>query len=91
MKISFSKNALKEVKKLDKSVGIKILKKLKEIESLDNPRDEGKPLVGNLSGLWRYRVGGYRIICKIKDHELIVLILGIKNRNNAYDSEFDSE
>ncbi|WP_170020315.1 type II toxin-antitoxin system RelE/ParE family toxin [Campylobacter sp. RM16190] len=89
MKVNFSKNALKELKKLDNSISIKILKKLKEIEGLDNPRDEGKPLIGNLSGLWRYRVGGYRIICKIKDYELIVLVLGVRNRSDAYDGEFD--
>ncbi|WP_170019368.1 hypothetical protein [Campylobacter sp. RM16190] len=37
MKVNFSKNALKELKKLDNSISIKILKKLKEIEGLDNP------------------------------------------------------
>ena len=91
MRVKFSKNALKQLKKLDKSVSIKILKKLKEIETLENPRDEGKALMNNLAGFWRYRVGRYRIICKIKDNELIILVVGVKNRSEAYDSSFSEE
>ena len=88
MRVKFSKNALKQLKKLDKSVSIKILKKLKEIETLENPRDEGKALMNNLAEFWRYRVGGYRISCKVKDNELIILVVGVKNRSEAYDSGF---
>ena len=50
MKVNFSENALNELTKLDKGISARILKKLKEIERLDNPRDSGKALVGNLAG-----------------------------------------
>ncbi|WP_298976971.1 type II toxin-antitoxin system RelE/ParE family toxin [uncultured Campylobacter sp.] len=91
MRAKFSENALKQLKKLDKSVSVKILKKLKEIETLENPRNEGRALMNNLTGFWRYRVGGYRIICKIKDNELIIPVVGVKNRSEVYDSSFSKE
>ena len=84
MKLNFSENALTELTRLGKGISARILKKLKEIERLDNPRDSGKALVGNLAGLWRYRVGDYRIICKINDNELIILVINIKKRSEAY-------
>lgn len=84
MKVNFSENALNELTKLDKDISARILKKLKEIERLDNPRDSGKALVGNLAGLWRYRVGDYRIICKINDEELVILVINVKKRSEAY-------
>ena len=84
MKVNFSENALTELTRLGKGISARILQKLKEIERLDNPRDSGKALVGNLAGLWRYRVGDYRIICKINDNELIILVINIKKRSEAY-------
>ena len=84
MKVNFSENALTELTRLGKGISARILKKLKEIERLDNPRDSGKALVGNLAGLWSYRVGDYRIICKINDNELIILVINIKKRSEAY-------
>ena len=91
MRAKFSENALKQLKKLDKSVSVKILKKLKEIKTLENPRDDGKALMNNLARFWRYRVGGYRIICKIKDNELVIPVVGVKNGSEAYDSSFSEE
>ena len=91
MKVKFSKNALKQLKKLDKSVSVKILKKLKEIETLENLTGEGKALINNLAGFWHYRVGGYRIICKIKDNELVILVVGVKNGSEVYDSSFSKK
>ena len=87
MKVNFSENALAELTRIDKGISARILKKLKEIERLDNPRDSGKALVGNLAGLWRYRVGDYRIICKINDNELIILVINIKKRSEAYNQQ----
>nr|CBI77786.1 conserved hypothetical protein [Bartonella rochalimae ATCC BAA-1498] len=44
----------------------------------------GKPLRGQLSGLWRYRVGDYRILCDLYDKELVVLVLAVGHRKNIY-------
>ena len=41
---------------------------------------------GNLAGLWRYRVGDYRIICKIQDDELVITVVRVGHRRNVYTS-----
>ena len=54
----------------------RIIRFLEEkVLTTNNPTAQGKPLRGQLTGLWRYRVGAYRIICKIEQTELVVLYL----------------
>jgi mRNA interferase RelE/StbE len=50
----------------------------------EDPRSLGKPLKGPLSGAWRYRVGDIRILCRIEDEKLVVLVVGIGNRREIY-------
>jgi mRNA interferase RelE/StbE len=37
-----------------------------------------------MGGLWRYRVGDYRVICEIQDEVLRVLVIEIGNRRDVY-------
>lgn len=84
-KVVFSDRAKKELKKLDKYVASLIIGWLeKNIQNCENPRAHGKGLVENKSGQWRYRVGDYRILCEIKDDEIIVLVLEIGHRREIY-------
>lgn len=75
----------KEFKKLDKYTQ-KLLRSWinKNIENIESPRKKGKALVGNKLGLWRYRIGDYRLICKIEDEKLIILALAIAHRKDVY-------
>ena len=50
----------------------------------DDPRSTGKALTGPLGGLWRYRVGDYRVICEINDGSLRILVVQIGNRREVY-------
>lgn len=84
MKIEISESALKDIKRLDKQIARKILSYLKEIEKLEDPTSKGKALSANLSGLWRYRIGDYRIICSIENDRLVVLVLRIGHRREIY-------
>lgn len=55
------------------------------IAFLDNPRQLGEPLQGaRLGGLWRYRVGDYRILCEIKDEIVTVIVIGVGHRGEVY-------
>lgn len=54
------------------------------IAPLADARSTGKALVGALGGLWRYRVGDYRVICEIQDGALMILIVQIGNRREVY-------
>ena len=76
--------ALKALKKMAKPTARVIRDELREIEGLDDPRSRGKALTGNLRGLWRYRVGDYRVICDILDDELVVLAIEIAHRSEVY-------
>lgn len=54
------------------------------IEGDEDPKRFGKALVGPLTGLWRYRVNDVRIIVRIDDGILVVLVLKIENRRTVY-------
>lgn len=85
MKVELNDRAKRDFAKLDKHIQIQIFKKLKFIENLNNPKDDGKPLAGNLLGLWRYRSGDYRILAQILDDKLIILVVKISHRKSIYD------
>jgi mRNA interferase RelE/StbE len=54
------------------------------VEGDSDPRSIGKPLRGEKGELWRYRVGDYRIICRIEDRYLVVLVLRVGHRKDVY-------
>ena len=85
MKLGYTAFALKQLKKLDKQVSSRILDYMDEVSKLKNPRERGKMLVGNLLGFWRYRVGDYRILCRIKDDELVISVVEVGHRREIYD------
>lgn len=82
-KIEFEKPARKEFLKLGYPTQKKIVKYLSSKVAI-NPKQYGKSLSGNLSGLWRYRVDGFRIICRIEDHTLTVVVLRVAHRSRVY-------
>lgn len=80
----FEKKAESECMKLDSTVRNNIKKYVKKISKV-NPRKAGKQLLNaHLSGLWRYRVGDYRLIAEIDDKKLIVNIIRIEHRSEVY-------
>lgn len=86
MKVEYSESALKQLKKLDGQFQRAIIQEMNEIATLDDPRQRGKALKANLSGLWRYRVGDYRVICDIQDTKILITVLRVGHRKNVYDT-----
>lgn len=83
--VEFSRQAKNELKKLDKHISAMIIGWVrKNLEGCDNPRVHGKPLVANQKGKWRYRVGDYRLVCRIEDSKIIVYVLTIGQRKEVY-------
>ena len=83
--IKYSDTAKVQLRKLDKPIARRILDFMDErIADLEDPRNSGKALKGPLGGLWRYRIGDYRIICEIRDGELCILVLELGNRKAVY-------
>ncbi|MDK4274081.1 type II toxin-antitoxin system RelE family toxin [Corynebacterium pseudodiphtheriticum] len=58
---------------------------LRELAALDDPRSRGKALVGDKSGLWRWRIGDYRVIADIYDEKVTIIILDMGHRRNIYE------
>ena len=79
-RIDFTKAADKALRKLDRPTAGRVLDELEEIAKLDDPRSRGKALTGNLAGLWRYRVGDYRVVCDIEDGVLVILVVDVAHR-----------
>ena len=83
--VNIRRRAEKAIEKLDNSTKQKIQRFITELlPNSENPRLNGKALQGNLKGLWRYRIGDYRLICQIKDNELIILVLELGHRKEIY-------
>ena len=84
--VRFTERAVKQLHKLDKQRFIIITTWIaKNLENCENPRQHGKALVANRSGQWRYRIGDYRLITKIEDNTVTVLVLEVGHRKNVYD------
>jgi len=82
----FDERALKELRKLGKQAQRDIIAYLDErIAGEGDPRRFGKGLKADRAGLWRYRVGDYRILCQIKDGELLVLVVAVGHRRDVYE------
>ena len=84
MKIVYTPHVRKQFQKMDKTTLKRVVDYMDEIATLIDPRSRGKSLVGNLKGLWRYRVGDYRIICQIKNDQLIILVTDVDHRKHVY-------
>ena len=84
--VEFSERALKSLKKMNKSVSAMLFAWIKKnLDKTQNPRVHGKALTGGLSGLWRYRIGDYRIIAEISDAKICIIIIDIGHRGKIYD------
>jgi mRNA interferase RelE/StbE len=79
--LKIKKSALKELQRLDKPVRERLVAAIDELA--ENPH-VGKLLKGDFSGLRRLRVGAFRIIYEINEGEVLVLILRVAQRKNAY-------
>jgi mRNA interferase RelE/StbE len=84
--VELSESAERELGKLDAPQAKRILKFLHQrIAKLDDPRSLGEALHGSRLGeFWKYRVGDCRLICKIEDDLLIVLVLRVGHRKEIY-------
>jgi len=85
-KIKYTSLADKNLEKLNPQFR-KIIKDYldNKVLNLEHPKQLGKALVGKKKGLWRYRVEKFRIICKLEEHKLIILIVKIAKRDVVYD------
>ena len=83
--IEYDSRVVKDMKKLDRKVQQQINAYFDErIAPSSDPRTFGKSLESSFSGLWRYRIGDYRAICRIEDEHMVVLVVRISHRSKVY-------
>lgn len=82
--IEWDDRARKELRSLDNGIQKKILSYLRE-RVTENPRDFGKQLSGDKAGLWRYRIGDFRVVCRFQDDKFIVLVVAVGHRKEIYE------
>jgi mRNA interferase RelE/StbE len=83
--IEYSESAKKQLRKLDKQSAQRILKFIDErVATQADPRATGKALTGTLGGLWRYRIGDFRVICELDDGHIRILVLSLAHRRDVY-------
>ncbi|AQQ01256.1 hypothetical protein B0W48_16660 [Pseudoalteromonas aliena] len=80
--LSIHREAKKDIKKLHPHIRNRIITALEQIS--ENPRLYGSILLSGYTDLYRYRVGHHRIIYRINDDELEILVLDAKPRGEAY-------
>lgn len=84
-KVTYSQDAVKFLRK-NKDISRRILSWVDDrLKDTNNPRLWGEALTGNLGAFWKYRIGDFRLICEIKDNELLVIVIKIGHRKKIYE------
>ena len=85
-RVEFDAAAARDLRKLGAVPQQAILRYLRQrIATAEDPRRFGRPLTGDLKGIWRYRVGDYRIVAAIEDDRFVVLVVTIGHRREVYE------
>ena len=80
--VIFSDKAKRQIEGLDKAIQVRIINYLSKASN--NPKAQGELLTGGFKGLRRYRVGDYRIICDVREQELLVFVIKVGHRSKIY-------
>lgn len=83
-KVVYLDSVEKDLEKLDRPTRKRILDKIEKYLAKD-PKGLGKALTGGFQGLWRYRIGDFRVIYKIAEKEILIIVARIGHRKNIYD------
>jgi len=82
--VIWEKNAVKDLRALDKSVAKRIIDKVETYLRVD-PVNIGKPLGNKFSGLFSFRFNNYRVIYNIKRDQLIIRVIKVGHRKDVYE------
>lgn len=82
--LNLSPRAKKQLKGFDAPVTRRIVSALERLETVPDPAAHCKALTGPYTGLWRYRVGDWRVILDIDRGQLVILALEVGHRSKIY-------
>lgn len=79
--VKYTKEAKRKIGRLDPSIRVTIKNAIESL--LSNPY-KGKPLSHELAGLYSLRTSDYRIIYRIKEKQLIIIVISVGHRKEIY-------
>ncbi|WP_136314232.1 type II toxin-antitoxin system RelE family toxin [Actinomyces procaprae] len=82
--VELTPRAENSLRRLDRSVQVRVVGKLREIQGADDPRNFLKPTTGPLKGFFRLRVGNYRVIVDVQDERCVILAIDVGHRSTVY-------
>ena len=83
--VRLERRAVRDLERLDKTNQTRIKRFLRErLANRDDPRELGEALTGEFKGLWKYRVGDYRLIATFEDRTITISIITIGHRRKVY-------
>ena len=85
-RVTLDPDAIRDFDDLDGSVQKRVSKFLYErVANLEDPRSIGEALRGSTFGdYWKYRVGDYRLVARILDRVVEVIIVRVGHRREVY-------
>ena len=81
-RITFSKRADKALRRIPRNIALIIRKKIKELAKNPHRMRNVKQLTNHPG--YRLRVGDWRIIYTVNDNELLIHVINVKTRGEAY-------
>ena len=81
--VIWHESARQSLLKLDKSIAAKIYRKVNDY-LVQDPVGLGKKLTADLSGLYRYRYGDYRVIYRIDEGDITIAVITVDHRRKVY-------
>ena len=83
-RVAFSDHAARVLRRMAQREPALYQRVAKALDDLERDPFQGKRLVGELQGRYSYRVGSYRIVYLIRQHELLVLVIDVGHRRDIY-------
>lgn len=83
-KVDYAPRAANAMRKLDKPVARRIFDSLERLATPEDPTRSCKALTGPMTGLWRLRVGDYRVILDIRRGDVVIVALDLGHRSTIY-------
>lgn len=84
-RIEYTPRSAKALRRLDRVVAERVFNAVERLRDLDDPTTPCKALTGPLAGLWRLRVGDYRVILDVQRDQLVIVALDLGHRSSVYD------
>ena len=81
-RLVFARAARKDLESLPPKMQDRILAEIEKLR--ENARPSKSKKLKGMSDTYRIRVGDYRVLYEIHEREVVVLVVGIRHRKDAY-------